>query len=216
MSEEKAAALPYHPFDLTKVWLHKDAPLQEVGVLELNKNPENYFSEVEQSAFSPANIIPGIGFSPDKMLQGRLFSYGDAHRYRLGVNSHQIPVNAPRCPFTVYHRDGAMRVDGNSGDISYEPNSHGVFQDQLEYKEPPLSLEGAAEHWDHREDSDYFSQPANLFRLMDRAQKQRLFSNIAEDMAGASEKVVMRQLDLFHQVDPEYRTGIASALGLKK
>ena len=121
--------------------------------MELNRNPENYFAEVEQSAFNPANIVPGIGFSPDKMLQGRLFSYGDAQRYRLGVNHHLIPVNAPRCPFHSYHRDGAMRVDGNHGStLGYEPNSYGEWQQQPDFAEPPLSLEGAADHWNHRED----------------------------------------------------------------
>ena len=113
MTEEQAENSPYHPFDLTKVWPHSDYPLIEVGVMELNRNPENFFAEVEQSAFNPANVVPGISFSPDKMLQGRLFSYGDAQRYRLGVNHQQIPVNAPRCPVHSYHRDGAMRVDGN-------------------------------------------------------------------------------------------------------
>ena len=122
MPEKDAAKLPYNPFDLTKVWPKKDYPLIEVGTLELNRNPENYHAEVEQSAFNPANVVPGISFSPDKMLQGRLFSYGDAQRYRLGVNHGQIPVNAPRCPFHNYHRDGAMRVDGNQGGtIGYEP-----------------------------------------------------------------------------------------------
>ncbi|MGR6816275.1 catalase, partial [Acinetobacter baumannii] len=115
MPEKEASTVPYNPFDLTKVWPHADYPLMDVGYFELNRNPDNYFSDVEQAAFSPANIVPGISFSPDKMLQGRLFSYGDAHRYRLGVNHHQIPVNAPKCPFHNYHRDGAMRVDGNSG-----------------------------------------------------------------------------------------------------
>jgi catalase len=109
MPEKEAAKMPYNPFDLTKVWYHKDYPLIEVGMFELNKNPENYFADVEQAAFNPANIVPGIGLSPDKMLQGRLFSYGDAQRYRLGVNHHQIPVNAPRCPYHSYHRDGAMQ-----------------------------------------------------------------------------------------------------------
>ena len=169
MPEKEAATCPYNPFDLTKVWFHKDYPLIEVGVLELNRNPENYFAEVEQSAFNPANIVPGIGFSPDKMLQGRLFSYGDAQRYRLGVNHHLIPVNAPRCPFHSYHRDGAMRVDGNHGStLGYEPNSYGEWQQQPDFAEPPLSLEGAADHWNHREDDDYYSQPGLLFRLMKR------------------------------------------------
>ena len=111
MPEAEAATCPYNPFDLTKVWFHKDYPLIEVGKMELNRNPENYFAEVEQSAFNPASVVSGIGFSPDKMLQGWLFSYGDAQRYRLGVNHQQIPVNAPRCPVHNYHRDGAMRVD---------------------------------------------------------------------------------------------------------
>lgn len=117
MPEADAAKLPYNPFDLTKVWRHKDCPLIDVGEFGLNHNPDNYFADVEQAAFSPANIVPGISFSPDKMLQGRLFSYGDAHRYRLGVNNFQIPVNKPQanCPFHNYHRDDAMRVDGNSG-----------------------------------------------------------------------------------------------------
>ena len=126
MPEAAGEDVPYHPFDLTKVWPKEDYPLIEVGEMELNRNPENYFAEVEQAAFNPANVVPGIGFSPDKMLQGRLFSYGDAQRYRLGVNLHQIPVNAPKCPFHSYHRDGAMRVDGNhGGTLAYEPNSYG-------------------------------------------------------------------------------------------
>lgn len=149
MPEAEASRVPYNPFDLTKIWPHGDYPLIEVGVLELNRNPDNYFAEVEQVAMNPANVVPGVGFSPDRMLQGRLFSYGDTQRYRLGVNHHQIPVNAPRCPFHNYHRDGAMRVDGNSGNgVTYEPNSFGVFQEQPDFSEPPLSLEGAAAHWD--------------------------------------------------------------------
>lgn len=128
MPEREAATCPYNPFDLTKVWLHKDYPLIEVGVMELNRNPENYFAEVEQSAFNPANVVPGIGFSPDKMLQGRLFSYGDAQRYRLQVKHQSIPVNAPRCPVHSYHRDGAMRVDGNfGGDSSATTEIHRNF-----------------------------------------------------------------------------------------
>ena len=115
MTEAEAPTYRLNPFDLTKVWPKADYPLIEVGVMELNRNPENFFAEVEQAAFSPANIVPGIGFSPDKVLQGRLFSYGDTHRYRLGVNFNHIPVNAPKCPFHSYHRDGAMRTDGISG-----------------------------------------------------------------------------------------------------
>ncbi|MDP4291876.1 MAG: catalase, partial [Bacteroidota bacterium] len=149
MTDEQARNHKHNPFDLTKVWSHKEYPLIEVGVLELNKNPENYFADVEQAAFNPANIVPGIGFSPDKMLQGRLFAYGDAQRYRLGVNHYQIPVNQSRCPnLNTFHRDGQMRVDGNNGaTLGYEPNSYGEWQEQPEYKEPPLELSGAADHW---------------------------------------------------------------------
>ena len=126
MTEAQARTHKHNPFDLTKVWPKADYPLIEVGVMELNRYPENFFAEVEQAAFSPANIVPGIGFSPDKMLQARLFSYGDTQRYRLGVNFNHIPVNAPQCPFHSYHRDGEMRTDGNLGGTpSYHPNSAG-------------------------------------------------------------------------------------------
>jgi len=213
MPEAEASQTPYNPFDLTKVWPHADYPLIEVGVLELNRNPENYFSEVEQVAMSPANIVPGISFSPDRMLQGRLFSYGDAHRYRLGVNHHQIPVNAPKCPFHNYHRDGAMRIDGNSGNgATYEPNSFDVFQEQPDFREPPLSLEGAADHWNHREDNDYFSQPRALFNLLSEEEHQRMFHRIAEELQSVPEQIIERQISLFAQVHPEYGAGIEAAL----
>ncbi|MFB5743876.1 catalase KatA [Cedecea sp. S5-13] len=213
MPEAEASKTPYNPFDLTKVWPHGDYPLMEVGYIELNRNPENYFSDVEQAAMSPANVVPGIGFSPDKMLQGRLFSYGDAHRYRLGVNHHQIPVNAPKCPFHNYHRDGAMRVDGNSGNgATYEPNSFNVFQEQPDFSEPPLSLEGAADHWNHREDTDYFSQPRALYNLLSDEEHQRMFARIAGEMKNVPESIQARQICLFSQVHPEYGAGVANAL----
>ncbi|EPL6453265.1 MULTISPECIES: catalase [Providencia] len=218
MPEKEASSVPYNPFDLTKVWPHKDYPLIDVGYFELNRNPDNYFADVEQAAFSPANVVPGIGFSPDRMLQGRLFSYGDAHRYRLGVNHHQIPVNAPRCPFHNYHRDGAMRVDGNSGNhVTYEPNEAGLFQEQPDFSEPPLSIEGAADHWDHREDQDYFSQPRALYELLDDAEHQRMFKRIAGELIDATEATQVRQIALFKQVHPEYGAGVEKALNeLKK
>nr|MBP7322457.1 catalase [Deltaproteobacteria bacterium] len=213
MPEKEASTCPYNPFDLTKVWFHKDYPLIEVGVLELNRNPENYFAEVEQSAFNPANIVPGIGFSPDKMLQGRLFSYGDAQRYRLGVNHHLIPVNAPRCPFHSYHRDGAMRVDGNhGGTLGYEPNSYGEWQQQPDFAEPPLSLEGAADHWNHREDEDYFDQPGRLFRLMSPEQQDALFANTARALEGAPKEVQVRHIGNCLKADPDYGKGVADAM----
>ncbi|EKT55596.1 catalase [Providencia sneebia] len=217
MPEKDASTVPYNPFDLTKVWPHKDYPLIDVGYFELNRNPNNYFSDVEQAAFSPANVVPGIGFSPDKMLQGRLFSYGDAHRYRLGVNHHQIPVNTPRCPFHNYHRDGAMRVDGNSGNgVTYEPNSAGLFQEQPNFSEPPLSIEGAAAHWNHREDEDYFSQPRALYELLDDAEHQRMFARLAGELIQASEETQKRQIELFKKVHPEYGAGVENAINALK
>ena len=215
MPEKDAAACPYNPFDLTKVWFHKDYPPLEVGVLELNRNPENYFAEVEQSAFNPANIVPGIGFSPDKMLQGRLFSYGDAQRYRLGVNHHLIPVNASRCPFHSFHRDGAMRVDGNhGGTIGYEPNSYGKWREQPEFAEPPLSLEGAADHWNHRADEDYYSQPGKLFRLMTAEKQAILFANTARAIGSAPREIQIRHIGNCLKADPAYGKGVAEALGI--
>ncbi|MFA7242800.1 MAG: catalase [Sulfuricellaceae bacterium] len=215
MPEKEAAQVPYHPFDLTKVWPHKDYPLIEVGVMELNRNPGNYFAEVEQAAFNPANVPPGIGFSPDKMLQGRLFAYGDAQRYRLGVNHHLIPVNAARCPFHSSHRDGAMRVDGNhGGTLGYEPNGYGEWQEQPEFREPPLSLEGAADHWNQREDEDYYSQPGNLFRLMSAAQQQVLFENTARSIGDAPREIPIRHICNCLKADPAYGKGVADALGI--
>ncbi len=215
MPEADAGKVGYNPFDLTKIWPHEDYPLIQVGEFELNRNPENFFAEVEQSAFNPASVVPGIGFSPDKMLQGRLFSYGDAQRYRLGVNHNLIPVNAPRCPVHNYHRDGAMRVDGNHGStIGYEPNNQGEWAEQPDYSEPPLELTGAAAHWDHREDDDYFSQPGVLFRQMSEAQQQVLFENTARSVGGAPREIQLRHIRHCFKADPAYGEGIAAALGI--
>jgi catalase len=214
MNEEDANTYHIHPFDLTKVWPHADYPLIEVGVLELNRNPENFFADVEQAAFAPTNIVPGIGFSPDRMLQGRLFSYGDTQRYRLGVNHFQIPVNAPKCPFHSYHRDGAMRVDGNyGGTTSYEPNRHGEWQEQPDYSEPPLAINGDAQKFDFREDDhDYYSQPGNLFRMFSPGEKQRLFENTARALGPASKEVRDRHVANCTQADLDYGEGVAKAL----
>ena len=217
MPEADAAKVPYHPFDLTKVWPKGDYPLIEVGYFELNKNPENYFADVEQAAFNPAHIVPGLGFSPDRMLQGRLFSYGDAQRYRLGINHSQIPVNTPRCPYHSYHRDGAMRVDGNQGSrLHYEPNSYGEWQEQPDFSEPPLALEGAADRFDYWEtEPDYFTQPGNLFRLMSPAQQQVLFENTARNMNGVPDAIKMKHICHCMQADPAYGQGVAKALGIE-
>ncbi|KZK93446.1 Catalase [Pseudovibrio sp. Ad5] len=215
MPEKEAGNYHINPFDLTKVWPKSDYPLIEVGVLELNRNPENYYAEVEQASFAPSTIVPGISFSPDKMLQGRLFSYGDAARYRLGVNHSQIPVNAPRCPFHSYHRDGAMRVDGNNGSrIGYEPNMFGEWQQQPDFSEPPLSIEGAAGHWDHREDEDYYSQPGALFRSMNADQKEALFANTARSLSPARIEIQHRHVRNCYRADPAYGTGVAAALNI--
>lgn len=215
MTEEQARKHAHNPFDLTKTWPKADYPLIEVGVLELNRNPGNYFAEVEQSAFSPANIVPGIGFSPDRMLQARLFAYGDAQRYRLGVNFNQIPVNKPQCPFHSYHRDGAMRTDGNQGaETSIWPNSQGLWADSNSAGEPPLQLDGAADHWDHRADDDHWEQPGKLFRLMTPVQKKTLFENTARQLGAASKEVQQRHVDNCSKADAEYGTGVARALNL--
>ncbi len=216
MPEADAKNYRFNPFDLTKVWPHGDYPLMDVGVMELNKNPENYFADVEQAAFNPANVVPGIGFSPDRMLQARLFSYGDAQRYRLGVNHYQIPVNKPKCPFHNPHRDGAMRVDGNEGStIHYEPNSYGQWQESKEFAEPALKLEGDAFHYDHREDDDYYTQPGNLFRIMNDEQRQVLFDNTARQVGGAEVFIQERHIRNCHKADPAYGEGVAKALGIK-
>ncbi len=216
MPEVEADTYKFHPFDLTKVWLHKDYPLIEVGVLELNRNPENYFAEVEQAAFNPANIVPGISFSPDRMLQGRLFSYGDAQRYRLGVNHNHIPVNAPRCPVHSYHRDGQMRTDGNYGStLGYEPNGYNQWVEQPDFSEPPLRINGDMDHWNFREDDDdYYSQPGLLFRVMSPAQQELLFGNTARNISPAPREIQLRHIKNCLKADPAYGDGIAHALGI--
>lgn len=214
MTEDQARQTPYDPFDLTKVWPHGDFPLIDVGILELNRNADNYFAEIEQAAYSPSNVIPGVGFSPDKMLQARVFSYADAHRYRLGTHYEALPVNAPKCPVNHYHKDGAMRFTPNvpAADAYYEPNSFGGPTQNPEYREPPLPLEGDADRYDHRAGNDDYTQPRALFELFDDSQKQRLFSNIAAAMQGVPEFIVERQLGHFDRVHPDYGNGVRDAL----
>ena len=215
MPEADADKTPYNPFDLTKVWPHRDYPLIDVGVLELNRNPANYFAEVEQAGFSPANVVPGIGHSPDRMLQFRIFSYADAHRYRLGVNHESLPVNRPRCPVHNYHRDGLMRFDGNQGGAAnYEPNRFGGPVEDPQFREPPLPISGEADRHDHRADNDDYTQAGDLFRLMNAEQRARLMDNIAGAMQGVPEEVVVRQVDHFRRVNPAYGDGIARRMGM--
>jgi catalase len=172
--------------------------------------------QTTEAAFSPANIVPGLGFSPDKMLQGRLFSYGDTQRYRLGINFNHIPINAPKCPFRSYHRDGKMRTDGNlGGTLAYNPNSAGLWDNQPDFAEPPMPIEGDAAHWDHRLDDDHWAQPGNLFRKMTPAQQQLLFENTARAMGDARLHIKQRHVANCMRADPAYGAGVAKALGLK-
>jgi catalase len=217
MPEMDAEKTTYNPFDLTKVWPHGDYPLIDVGVMELNRNPDNYFSEIELLAFSPSNAVRGIGFSPDKMLQARIFSYADAHRYRLGTHYEALPVNAPKCPVHHYHKDGPMRFfDNNTAnpDAYYEPNSMGGPVQNPAFREPPLRIRAdIADRFDHRVGNDDYTQPGNLFRLMNDSQKEQLFSNYADAMAGVPEHIVERQLGHLDKADPDYGAGVRRALG---
>lgn len=215
MSETEAKTYRFHPFDLTKTWSQKDYPLIEVGIVELNKNPENYFAEVEQAAFNPANIVPGIGYSPDKMLQGRLFSYGDTQRYRLGINHTQLPVNAPKCPFHTTSRDGYMQNGSYGSMINYNPSSLPGYQEDPNAREPKLDLsklekETAVYDWDFREeDSDYYTQPGDLYRLLSAEEKERLCQNIKAAMQGVPTEIKKRQIEHFTKADPAYGKRVA-------
>ncbi len=215
MPEKEAESYHINPFDLTKVWPHKDYPLVEVGELVLDRNPENYFADVEQAAFEPKNIVPGMGYSPDKMLQARLISYPDAHRYRLGVNYDALPVNKPQCPFHTYNRDGAMRFDGNHGaEPNYEPNSFNGPVEDPAYRERPRTISGAVDRHNHRLDNDYYSQPGNLFRLMTADARKRLIGNIVASMQSVPLRIQELQIQHFYKADPEYGRGVAQGLGL--
>ena len=215
MTEAEAEKTSYNPFDLTKVWPHGEFPLIDVGVLELNHNPENYFADIEQAAFSPANMVPGVGHSPDKMLQFRIFSYADAHRYRLGVNYESLPVNRPRVDVNTYHRDGAMRYDANyGGAVNYEPNSFDGPTEDKSFKEPPLKISGDADRYDHREGNDDYTQAGNLYRLLPDDEKKRLYKALAGAMEGVPREIIDRQLKHFEKADPAYAAGVKKALGI--
>ncbi|MFQ6774814.1 catalase [Cereibacter sphaeroides] len=216
MPEAEAETTPYNPFDLTKVWPHSDYPLIEVGVMELNRNADNYFAQIEQLAFSPSNKVPGIGYSPDKMLQARVFSYADAHRYRLGTHYEALPVNAPRCPVHHYHKDGQMNFFGHrtgAVDAYYEPNSvPGAAVEDPTVAEPPLRISGDAARYNHREGNDDYSQPRALHdKVMTDEQRARLYANIAEAMAGIPEEIANRAISQFDRVSPAYGEGIRTA-----
>ena len=218
MTQDQAKSVKFNPFDLTKTWSHKEFPLIDVGVMTLNENPKNYFNEVEQAAFSPSNIVPGISFSPDKMLQARIFSYPDAQRYRIGTHYAQLSVNRPISEINTYVVGGAMNNGMYELDDKayYEPNSFGGGKEDRSLLEPDINLEGAMQRYDHRaEDQDYYSQPRALFALMNDSQKSQLFSNIAESMAGVSEAIKERAIGHFEQISPEYANGVKAALKAK-
>lgn len=222
MSEEQARTYKINPFDLTKIWPHNDFPLMEVGQLELNRNVDNFFAENEQSTFAPSNLVPGIGASPDRMLQGRLLAYQDAHRYRVGANSHMIPVNAPRCPVNHYQRDGAYAgvcpFSGQTGNqqgsgANFYPNDRDDIATIADVAEPPMPVETDA--WINRyntDEEDHYSQAGDLFRLMTEDQKQQLVNNIAGGLRQASDSAQVRMLAQFEQADPDYANRVKAAL----
>lgn len=213
MTEEQAKDFPVNPFDLTKVWPHDLVPLIEVGKLTLNRNVDNYYTETEQAAFAPSNLVPGIGSSPDKMLQARLLAYQDAHRYRVGVNHNQLSVNAPRCPVHHYQRDGAM-ADKQTSAVNFYPNDRNELpQPDASFAPPPLPLLENAWVGIHSQDQeDYFTQAGNLFRLMNPNQQQQLFNNIAGGLAQAEESVQERMLGYLRKADPAYANGVLEAM----
>jgi len=203
----------WNPFDLTKVWPHGDFPLLQVGVLELNRNPRNYHMEVEQAAFSPANVPPGMGYSPDKMLQGRLFAYHDAQLYRVGTNHQHLPVNAPRCPFHNQQRDGAMAIADVGAAPIYDPvDPVGKGALGMGHGEHELPLQGNAGRFDFRGQEDDYTQPGNLFRLMTPEAKQNLFDNLAGPLSQVTDAILERQLRQFDKADPDYGRGVRAAL----
>ncbi|MDU6547081.1 MAG: catalase [Anaerococcus vaginalis] len=217
MSEDEANNMEVNPFDLTKMWLKKDHPFIEVGEFELNKNPENYFQDVEQSAFSPGNNVPGISFSPDRMLQSRILMYGDAQRYRLGINHNQIPVNSPKGmnkkDYHPWHRDGLMRIDGNlGGENHYEPNSYGNWEEDPRGYEPKQDG-GDVYRYDYRkEDQDYYTQPGMLYRAMTDDQKEVLCENTARHMKDTTLQIKHRWINHCYQADKDYGERLAKVL----
>jgi catalase len=216
MPEAEVDKFKFNPFDLTKVWPHGEYPLIDVGVFELNRNPVNYHAEVEQAAFNPVNIVPGMGYSPDKMLQARLISYPDAHRYRIGVNYESLPVNKPRCPVHTYNRDGAMRFDDNGGAApNYEPNSFGGPKQEPRFVERPQALSGEpAARYDHHQDKnqDDYAQVGEFWKILKPEERQRLAENIAGGLGQTSREIQQRQLPHFYKAHPEYGAAVEKAL----
>jgi len=216
-TEEELAAWEertgWNPFDVTKVWPHGDFPMRPVGIFELNRNPDNYHADVEQAAFSPGNAVPGVGYSPDKMLQGRLFAYHDAQLYRVGTNHQHLPVNAARCPFQNQQRDGAMATGNGGAKQNYATvEAAGSAPEGMGHGEPGLALHGAAGRYDGRGKEDDFTQAGNLFRILPAQEKQNLFDNLAGPLSQVDEDILQRQLGHFDKADPAYGAGVRAAL----
>ena len=215
MTNEEAKNCSFDPFDLTKVWPHGDYPMIKVGEMTLKENPKNYFNEIEQASFSPSNIVLGISFSPDKMLQARIFSYPDAHRYRVGTHYEMLPVNRPIVEVNTYHADGSMNYEiKEPTDAYYEPNSFGGAIEDASFAEPAFETGDIADRYNHRDGNDDFSQPRALFELMNNSQKEQLFSNIAAAMDTVPRNIIDRQIALFEQVHADYAAGVKKALGI--
>ena len=215
MTNEQAKECSFNPFDLTKVWPHKDYPMIKVGVMTLNENPKNYFNEIEQASFSPSNVVSGISFSPDKMLQARIFSYPDAHRYRVGTHYEMLPVNRPIVEVNTYHADGSMNYEIKEPyDAYYEPNSFNGAIENKSFAEPAFETGNIADRYNHRIGNDDFSQVTALFNLMSVSQKEQLFSNIAAAMDTVPANIIDRQIALFEQVHVDYASGVKKALGI--
>ncbi|MEX0601500.1 MAG: catalase, partial [Rhodothermales bacterium] len=216
MTDEEARGFPWNPFDLTKVWPHGDFPLIEVGRFELNRNPENYFQDIEQAAFNPSSFVPGVGPSPDKMLQARLMSYQDTHLYRIGTNYRQLPVNKPKASVAHYQRDGVMYVqEDGSGHPNYYPNSvEGAPRPDASFAEPAWHLgDVTVDRYNSREGHDDYTQAGNLYRLMDEGEKERLAASIASALGGCREEIVERQLPHFYRADEAFGRRVSNALG---
>ena len=218
MPLEEAESYRFDVFDVTKVWPHEDYPLEEVGRMVLNRNPANYFAEVEQAAFSPANFVPGITASPDKMLQGRLFAYHDAHRYRLGSNYLLLPVNRPKgAKAENYQRDGFMRFDENEGgDPNYYPNSFGGPEPDSQAVDPSFIISGSVARHPYRHPNDDFVQPGNLYRhVLTDQDREHLIDNIVSHLSNARKEIQVRQAKIFHKADPDYGKRVAEGIGIE-
>lgn len=216
LTEDQAKDFPVNPFDLTKVWPHELAPLQEIGELTLNRNVENYFAETEQAAFAPSNLVPGICASPDKMLQARLLAYQDAQRYRVGVNHNQLAVNAPRCPVHHYQRDGAMSGPNRNQDssVNFYPNDNGDAPAPIaESTQPPLPLlEDAWVQPYSQDEEDYFAQAGDLYRVLPDDEKTRLAATVASGLSQAEQSAQDRMLVYLGKADPDYERRVRDAM----